>query len=102
MALVALNEKLGTDNVNLDMAGTTHVLRLSWSPDGQYVLSAHAMNGGGPTAQVVERDGWRCDKDFVGHRKAVTCAVSVLNSMIITTLSFLDYLIVKVTIRESL
>ncbi|CAG5051169.1 unnamed protein product [Parnassius apollo] len=53
---------------------TTHVLRLSWSPDGQYVLSAHAMNGGGPTAQVVERDGWRCDKDFVGHRKAVTCA----------------------------
>ncbi|CAG9114915.1 unnamed protein product [Plutella xylostella] len=23
---------------------------------------------------VVERDGWRCDKDFVGHRKAVTCA----------------------------
>ncbi|KAG6438548.1 hypothetical protein O3G_MSEX000058 [Manduca sexta] len=59
-------------------AGTTHVLRLSWSPDGQYVLSAHAMNGGGPTAQVVERDGWRCDKDFVGHRKAVTCSVSIL------------------------
>ncbi|KAL4707394.1 hypothetical protein ACJJTC_008579 [Scirpophaga incertulas] len=57
-----------------ECGGTTHVLRLSWSPDGQYVLSAHAMNGGGPTAQVVERDGWRCDKDFVGHRKAVTCA----------------------------
>ncbi|KPJ19079.1 Protein HIRA-like [Papilio machaon] len=60
-----------------ECGGTTHVLRLSWSPDGQYVLSAHAMNGGGPTAQVVERDGWRCDKDFVGHRKAVTCAVSL-------------------------
>ncbi|XP_047988849.1 protein HIRA homolog isoform X2 [Leguminivora glycinivorella] len=57
-----------------ECGGTTHVLRLSWSPDGQYVLSAHAINGGGPTAQVVERDGWRCDKDFVGHRKAVTCA----------------------------
>ncbi|XP_053626132.1 protein HIRA homolog isoform X2 [Plodia interpunctella] len=57
-----------------ECGGTTHVLRLSWSPDGQYVVSAHAMNGGGPTAQVVERDGWRCDKDFVGHRKAVTCA----------------------------
>lgn len=57
-----------------DCGGTTHVLRLSWSPDGQYVVSAHAMNGGGPTAQVVERDGWKCDKDFVGHRKAVTCA----------------------------
>ncbi|KAM3961260.1 histone cell cycle regulator-like protein [Aphomia sociella] len=57
-----------------ECGGTTHVLRLTWSPDGQYVLSAHAMNGGGPTAQVVERDGWRRDKDFVGHRKAVTCA----------------------------
>ncbi|KOB74746.1 Protein HIRA [Operophtera brumata] len=59
---------------------TTHVLRCSWSPDGQYVLSAHAMNGGGPTAQVVERDGWRCDKDFVGHRKAITCSVYILTS----------------------
>ncbi|XP_077297877.1 histone cell cycle regulator-like protein [Arctopsyche grandis] len=56
-----------------ECGGTTHVLRLSWSPDGQYVVSAHAMNGGGPTAQIIERDGWRCDKDFVGHRKAVTC-----------------------------
>lgn len=31
------------------------------------------MNGGGPTAQIVERDGWKTDKDFVGHRKAITC-----------------------------
>ncbi|XP_026462747.1 protein HIRA homolog, partial [Ctenocephalides felis] len=53
--------------------GTTHVLRLSWSPDGQYLVSAHAMNGRGPTAQIIERDGWSSDKDFVGHRKAVTC-----------------------------
>lgn len=49
------------------------MLRLSWSPDGQYLVSAHAMNGGGPTAQIIERDGWKQDKDFVGHRKAVTC-----------------------------
>ncbi|CAH0546433.1 unnamed protein product [Brassicogethes aeneus] len=56
-----------------DCSATTHVLRLSWSPDGQYLVSAHAMNGGGPTAQIVEREGWRQDKDFVGHRKAVTC-----------------------------
>ncbi|CAG4912875.1 unnamed protein product [Colias eurytheme] len=66
-------EKVITDPFE-ECGGTTHILRLSWSPDGQYVLSAHAMNGGGPTAQVVEREGWRCDKDFVGHRKAVTCA----------------------------
>ncbi|KAK9878470.1 hypothetical protein WA026_022112 [Henosepilachna vigintioctopunctata] len=57
----------------IDCSATTHVLRLSWSPDGQYLVSAHAMNGGGPTAQIIERDGWRHDKDFVGHRKAVTC-----------------------------
>lgn len=48
-------------------------MRLSWSPDGQYLVSAHAMNGGGPTASIIERDGWTQDKDFVGHRKAVTC-----------------------------
>lgn len=29
-----------------DCGGTTHVLRLSWSPDGLYLVSAHAMNGG--------------------------------------------------------
>lgn len=55
------------------VGGTTHILRLSWSPDGQYLVTAHASNGGGPTAQIIERDGWKCDKDFVGHRKAVTC-----------------------------
>lgn len=60
-----------------ECGGTTHVLRLSWSPDGQYLVSAHAMNGGGPTAQIIERDGWKQDKDFVGHRKAVTCCVSL-------------------------
>lgn len=29
-----------------ECGGTTHVLRLSWSPDGFYLVSAHAMNGG--------------------------------------------------------
>ena len=61
-----------------ECSGTTHVLRNSWSPDGQCLVSAHAMNGGGPTAQIIERDGWKHDKDFVGHRKAVTCVVSSL------------------------
>lgn len=58
--------------------GTTHVLRLSWSPDGQYLVSAHAMNNSGPTAQIVERDGWKTNMDFVGHRKAVTVVVSIV------------------------
>ncbi|CAG7836286.1 unnamed protein product [Allacma fusca] len=56
-----------------ECGGTTHVLRLDWSPDGMYLVSAHAMNAGGPTAQIVERTGWKTDKDFVGHRKAVVC-----------------------------
>uniref|UniRef100_A0A8C2X9H5 Protein HIRA n=1 Tax=Cyclopterus lumpus TaxID=8103 RepID=A0A8C2X9H5_CYCLU len=55
-----------------ECGGTTHVLRLSWSPDGQYLVSAHAMNNSGPTAQIVERGGWKTNMDFVGHRKAVT------------------------------
>ncbi|ELT95316.1 hypothetical protein CAPTEDRAFT_117691 [Capitella teleta] len=55
-----------------ECGGTTHVLRLSWSPDGQYIVSAHAMNNSGPTAQIVEREGWKTAMDFVGHRKAIT------------------------------
>lgn len=56
-----------------ECGGTTHSLRLSWSPDGQYLVSAHGMNNGAPIAKIIEREGWKCDKDFVGHRKAVTC-----------------------------
>lgn len=51
--------------------GTTHVLRLSWSPDGKYLVSAHALNNDGPTAQIIERSDWKTGMDFVGHRKAV-------------------------------
>lgn len=52
--------------------GTTHVLRLSWSPDGKYIVSAHALNNDGPTAQIIERGSdWKTGMDFVGHRKAV-------------------------------
>ncbi|XP_067932195.1 protein HIRA-like [Watersipora subatra] len=56
-----------------EASGTTHVLRLGWSPDGTYLVSAHAMNNMGPTAQIISRDGWDTGVDFVGHRKAVTC-----------------------------
>jgi protein HIRA/HIR1 len=56
-----------------ECGGTTHVLRLNWSPDGQTLVSAHAMNNSGSVAQLIERDGWKTQKDLVGHRKAVTC-----------------------------
>ncbi|VVC98395.1 unnamed protein product [Leptidea sinapis] len=56
-----------------ECGGTTHVLRLSWSPDGQYILSAHAMNGGGPTAQrfnnnILVKEGKKCCCAAVGSR----------------------------------
>ncbi|ODM92536.1 Protein HIRA [Orchesella cincta] len=57
----------------VECGGTTHVLRLDWSPDGSYLVSAHAMNGGGPTAHILQRTEWKTNKDFVGHRKAVVC-----------------------------
>ena len=34
------------------------------------------MNNSGPTAQIIEREGWKASLDFVGHRKAVTVVVS--------------------------
>lgn len=56
-----------------ECGGNTAVLRHSWSPDGQYLVSAHAMNNTGPVAKVIERDGWTYDKDYVGHRQAINC-----------------------------
>jgi protein HIRA/HIR1 len=46
------------------------------------------MNGGGPTAQIIEREGWKTDKDFVGHRKAITCVVSELCNFLFFLTSF--------------
>ena len=51
--------------------GTTQMLRLAWSPDGRYLVSAHALNNDGPVAKIIERSEWSSRMDFVGHRKAV-------------------------------
>ncbi|XP_054154895.1 protein HIRA-like [Oppia nitens] len=56
-----------------ECGGTTHVLRLNWSPDGQFLVSAHAMNNLGSVAQIIERQNWSASRDFVGHRKAIAC-----------------------------
>ncbi|GFN92811.1 protein hira [Plakobranchus ocellatus] len=55
-----------------ECGGTTHTLRLNWSPDGHHIVSAHAMNNSGPTAQIIQREDFNAKLDFVGHRKAVT------------------------------
>jgi len=51
--------------------GTTQMLRLGWSPDGRYLVTAHALNNDGPVAKIVDRSEWSAGMDFVGHRKAV-------------------------------
>lgn len=56
-----------------ECGGITAVLRHSWSPDGQYLVSAHAMNNTGPVAKVIERNSWTFDIDYVGHRQAINC-----------------------------
>lgn len=67
-----------TEEVNIhepfeQCGGTTHFLRLSWSPDGQFLVSAQAMNNCGSVAKIIERQNWSATKDFVGHRKAIPC-----------------------------
>lgn len=66
-------EEVSISEPFLECGGTTHVLRLNWCPDGQFLVSAHAMNNLGSTAQIITREEWKTNKDFVGHRKAVTC-----------------------------
>ncbi|OUC47851.1 ThiF family protein [Trichinella nativa] len=51
----------------------THTLRLDWSPDGLLLATAHAVNNGGPVSKIIERNGWKCELDFAGHRMAITC-----------------------------
>jgi len=51
--------------------GTTQMLRLAWSPDGRYLVSAHALNNDGPVAKIIDRSEWSSGMDFVGHRKAI-------------------------------
>lgn len=55
----------------VNCGGTTHVLRLSWSPDGRFIVSAHSLNNDGPTAHIIDRNSWTTGMDFVGHRKAI-------------------------------
>ncbi|MEJ1283372.1 histone cell cycle regulator [Cricetulus griseus] len=80
-----------------ECGGTTHVLRLSWSPDGHYLVSAHAMNNSGPTAQIIEREGWKTNMDFVGHRKAVTVVLTCLKRPLVVIHELFDKSIMDIS-----
>ena len=55
-------------------SGTTHLLRLSWSPDGRNIVTAHALNNAFPVSHIVDRNNWQSDKSLVGHQKAIEVA----------------------------
>ncbi|GFR30429.1 protein HIRA, partial [Trichonephila clavata] len=46
----------------LECGGTTHVLRLSWSPDGRYLVSAHAMNNSGQLLKLLREMVWKANR----------------------------------------
>ena len=56
------------------MMSTTFAVRLSWSPDGTYVMMGNSFQGSTHVAVAVPREGWD-DKDkyllICGHRGAV-------------------------------
>lgn len=59
----------------LKASGVTQFLRLAWSPNGQFIMSAHASNNTAPVSKLIERNSWNCENDCVGHRAAI-CSVS--------------------------
>lgn len=62
------------------------------------------MNNSGPTAQIIERDGWKANRDFVGHRKAITCVVCIgmrlfCDTVIMQFLISLESLIICIVLK---
>ncbi|KAI9094920.1 WD40-repeat-containing domain protein [Phlyctochytrium arcticum] len=55
-------------------ASTTFFRRLSWSPDGNCIVTANGENGNIPVAPIIQRDGWKTDVSLVGHEAPIECA----------------------------
>jgi len=47
--------------------------RLSWSPDGCFLVVGHAWQAG-PISVVISRNTWDVYCDFRGHRLPIVCA----------------------------
>lgn len=52
----------------------TFFRRPSWSPDGQFIAAANAVNGRQPVISLISRDQWKSEVAFVGHLLAVEVA----------------------------
>ncbi|KND00338.1 uncharacterized protein SPPG_04660 [Spizellomyces punctatus DAOM BR117] len=55
-------------------ASTTFFRRLSWSPEGNCIVTANGENGNIPVAPIIQRDGWSTDVNLVGHVAPIECA----------------------------
>ncbi|CAO1624325.1 unnamed protein product [Sympodiomycopsis kandeliae] len=45
--------------------------RLSWSPDGNHIVAANAMDGPVFVSSIIQRDTWSSDLKLVGHEDSV-------------------------------
>lgn len=53
---------------------STFFHRMSWTPDGKFLLTANAMNGPVFVSGIIERYTWKCDLALVGHENAISVA----------------------------